>query len=121
MISKKISAKIGRVSADTDTRKKREYRPIISAGRYIGRSLVCVDGWFTLGAMIALMHPVMASNEVQVTVLKYNFQVFSISSIYFSDNFLLLLLLLQISVLSTPYISLKGLLLFYIYFVFLAL
>ena len=36
----KISAKISRVSADTDTRKKREYRPIISAGRYIGRSLV---------------------------------------------------------------------------------
>ena len=42
MISKKISAKISRVSADTDTRKKREYRPIISAGRYIGRSLVVI-------------------------------------------------------------------------------
>ena len=36
----KKSVKISRVSADTDTRKKREYRPIISADRYIGRSLV---------------------------------------------------------------------------------
>ena len=37
--------KISRISADTDTRKKREYRPIISADRYIGRSLVHMYTW----------------------------------------------------------------------------
>ena len=52
-----------------------------------------------------------------VTVLKQNFRVlYTFRSIYFSDNFILLLhyILTELSVLSTSYISPKGSLLFFL-------